>query len=255
MPYNSTIRLVDTKVECDSIEGTIYNVVVQHVWKIVDMSIYAFIPFTIMLICSVIIIVRVASQAQKFNKNKKAAAAAHANKNATKAEQEMSTAPAPQNLRKASLAPTSVKSVNDAKFNSRTRNLALMLIPVNILFLLFLAPVVLTMYLYKDLAKDQLTLAIVELISHCNFTLNFFIYFLTSSKFREEFYKFLNEVVAVFSKRVTGSSTKNLTMRKQSNIGGDRPATIRLPPTGTITKATNNGECVALTDVQNEKQK
>jgi hypothetical protein len=43
------------------------------------------------------------------------------------------------------------------------------------------------------LGSDHLTLVIVELLSYCNFTLNFFIYFATSSKFREEFFKFIDE--------------------------------------------------------------
>ena len=46
-----------------------------------------------------------------------------------------------------------------AKFSSRTRNLAMMMLPVNILFLIFLAPVVLTIYFYSSLGEDKLTLA------------------------------------------------------------------------------------------------
>ncbi len=88
-------------------------------------------------------------------------------------------------------------SEQQAKFSVRTRNLALMLIPVNVLFLAFLAPVVLTMYIYDKLSADQLTLAVVEMLSYCNFTLNFFIYFLTSSKFREEFFKCVAETCAL----------------------------------------------------------
>ena len=68
-----------------------------------------------------------------------------------------------------------------------------MLIPVNILFLIFLAPVVIAMFTYNRLGEDLLTLAIVEFLSYFNFSLNFFIYFLTSSKFREEFLKLVDE--------------------------------------------------------------
>jgi hypothetical protein len=89
--------------------------------------------------------------------------------------------------------PTACQS-NEARMSARTRNLALMLIPVNFLFLAFLAPVVIAMYTYDRLWEDKLTLAVIELLSYCNFTVNFFIYFLTSSKFREEFFKFLDEV-------------------------------------------------------------
>lgn len=47
---------VERIVVCDPVPETFYSYIVQDVWKIIDMSIYAFIPFTIMLICSVIII-------------------------------------------------------------------------------------------------------------------------------------------------------------------------------------------------------
>ena len=79
------------------------------------------------------------------------------------------------------------------KLSNRTRNLALMLIPVNIIFLIFMAPLVIAMFTYEKLGEDSLTLALLEFWSHCNFTFNFFIYFVTSSKFREEFSKLMNE--------------------------------------------------------------
>jgi len=82
----------------------------------------------------------------------------------------------------------------ESRVCSKTRNLAMMLIPVNIMFLLFVGPVVIAIYTYSDLGIDKLALVIVEVLSNCNFTLNFFVYFSTSSKFREEFYKVLDEV-------------------------------------------------------------
>ena len=43
---------IPKEVVCQSIQGTFYNdVVVQKIWKIVDMGIYAFLPFIIMFIC------------------------------------------------------------------------------------------------------------------------------------------------------------------------------------------------------------
>jgi hypothetical protein len=99
----------------------------------------------------------------------------------------------------------------DDKFSLRTRNLALMLIPVNILFLMFMAPVVITMYIYENLFDDKLTLAIVELLSYCNFSINFIIYFLTSSKFREEFFKLMNECSLKLKCKNTNISHLNTT--------------------------------------------
>ena len=191
---------VRQEVVCETRNGTIYNDLVQNLWKIIDMSIYAFIPFIIMLICSVIIIFRVAQQSKKFENKKKNIA----NKTEIKVG-----------------GQTNGRS-NDDKFSSRTRNLALMLIPVNVLFLMFLAPVVITIYIYHRLSEDQLTLAIVELLSYCNFTLNFFIYFLTSSKFREEFFKFLNETFTIsksntYNTNVGTIRQRNIAERKNSN--------------------------------------
>lgn len=162
------------------------------------MSIYAFIPFTIMLICSFIIIIRVAQQSKKFRANKKKTVATTNQSpmlkaNRAECEKRISRdAESTTQHAKLSIQPVTAKS-NEARMSTRTRNLALMLIPVNFLFLAFLAPVVIAMYTYKNLSQDLLTLVIVELLSYCNFTLNFFIYFITSSKFREEFFKFVNE--------------------------------------------------------------
>ena len=106
---------------------------------------------------------------------------------------------------------------SEDKFSLRTRNLALMLIPVNILFLMFMAPVVITMYIYENLFEDKLTLAIVELLSYCNFSINFIIYFLTSSKFREEFYKFMNECSSKFQSKNGNLTQINTTSTKVFN--------------------------------------
>lgn len=185
-PVNQKLQLQGSRVVCSSIENTLYNHITEKVWKLVDMSIFAFIPFVIMLICSVIIIGRVAQQSKKFKKKRTNSTAGNG--------------AVPHHRAKSS--PVGFAQQQQENFNSRTRNLALMLIPVNVLFLLFLAPVVLCMYFYPYLERDRLTLAIVELISYCNFTVNFFIYFLTSSKFREEFYKMLNEHFPRLMRRV-----------------------------------------------------
>lgn len=208
-----------TRVICEPRNGTSYSKMVQNTWKLVDMSIYAFFPFGIMLICSIIIIGRVTQQSNKFKKPFK---------------QKENTA------KGGAQAQSNLRSNNETKFNTRTRNLALMLIPVNVLFLMFMAPVVLTMYLYDNLSYDKLTLAVVELLSYCNFTFNFFIYFLTSSKFREEFYKFVNEYFCksannnnnnntnktnattinstVIANRKAQQNTKNMTIEANENI-------------------------------------
>ena len=278
-------EIVESKVVCDTRNGTFYHSFIRNTWKLIDMSLYAFLPFAIMFTCSVIIIIRVAQQSNKFkartykgtsqkqkkssdmnrisspnisqsaprgpdnNSNRNKASITHklaeqptttlgdhSFQNDTcdasssmrssvngleraesvhggKLKPSLSLAPtthimnrnsigtspiALAKLRSASSASTPA-TINpnhrpsEAKFSTRTRNLALMLIPVNVLFLMFLSPVVICMYTYDNLGNDQLTLAIVEHLSYCNFSLNFFIYFLTSSKFREEFFKFLNE--------------------------------------------------------------
>ena len=137
------------------------------------MSMYAFIPFVIMLTSSVIIILRIAQQSKKLS--------VHEHKFGNNKE---------------------------SRFTARTRNLALMLIPVNFMFLIFVGPVVVAIYTYKDLGRDHLALVTVEGLSLCNFTLNFFIYFMTSSKFREEFYKLINEI-AQFLKLNKNKRKKN----------------------------------------------
>lgn len=161
----SNQTIVIENVICDIRDGTEYHYFVNNVWKLIDMSMYAFIPFVIMLTSSLIIILRIAQQSKRL-KN-------HSKKNG---------------------------SIKETRFNTRTRNLALMLIPVNIMFLIFVGPVVVAIYTYDDLGKDHLALLIVEGLSLCNFTLNFFIYFATSSKFREEFYKLMDEISSKFKK-------------------------------------------------------
>ncbi|RNA22587.1 FMRFamide receptor-like [Brachionus plicatilis] len=215
----------ETRIVCESRKGSIYDHIVQEVWKIVDMSIYAFIPFFIMFTCSVIIIVRVAQQSKKFNIKKPSVG--------TQTEQRNGRTIGDQ---KESFV---IRNPNEAKFSTRTRNLALMLIPVNVLFLMFLAPVVISMYFYKNLSEDHLTLAIVEFLSYCNMTFNFFIYFITSSKFREEFFKFINEVFVKLKSNSTNrrfNATTNTTMFTT-------PRTDKV-----INKA--NVECVALVNRQ-----
>jgi hypothetical protein len=233
---NSTHEEVDqltSTIRCEPRENTNYGTFVNEVWKVVDIGMLTFIPFTIMITCSIIIIVRVAQQSKKFNKKPKMSAAI---KTENDGEEENLQLKESRNRaigekkrmdnRKVSVAggggvnddtDTSSKAAlnsvisnsksNEAKFNSRTRNLALMLIPVNLLFLAFLAPVVITMYTYDSIGEDKLMLAIVELLSYCNFTINFFIYFITSSKFREEFFKFLNETI--FKNKQNSNSGNN----------------------------------------------
>lgn len=145
-----------------------------------------------MTICSIIIIIRVAEQSKKFQNTK-----------TRKESIAMLKGESTQHRRVSNKDDKSKKIIddenkrnfisNDKKLSLRTRRMGLMLIPVNIMFLLLLSPVCLAMYFYKKLYYDKLTLAIVELLATCNYTFNFIIYFVTSSKFREEFYKFLNE--------------------------------------------------------------
>lgn len=173
-----------------------YNYFVQYIWKLIDMSMFTFIPFLIMLASSIIIIVRIAQQSKKLGNHDK-------NKKDSKGH-----------------------AKQDNRFNARTRNLALMLIPVNIMFLIFVGPVVIAIYTYSDLGRDHLALVTVEVLSNCNFTLNFFIYFATSSKFREEFYKLFDEITSKlktksdrngknFMTNTTGSQTKRLKIKKK----------------------------------------
>jgi hypothetical protein len=245
---NSTYNFINSQIICDSVPGTLYYSMLQSLWKIIDASIFAFIPFFIMLICSVIIIARVATQSNKFKKNKsKSAATSIKSTNTTSTiSKHRNSSPNINNTANGNTNNQANKS-NEAKFSSRTRNLALMLIPVNILFLMFLSPVVLTMYLYEHLSEDRLTLAIVELLSYCNFTFNFIIYFLTSSKFREEFYKFVNETYAFLTKSNKqlinmGGLTSN--MNHKSTLNGEKRARIA---------ANNNrNEAIALLDKNNE---
>lgn len=221
----------NNKLLCDPKIDTNYRVFIFNVWKIIDMSFYAFIPFIIMSICSIIIIIRVAENSKKFQKK------SDAKKIKKKPDVQNDQTINIQLLDNISSAtqnklyeanefpkPITLKVNNDFtkcnrsnenncnfnyrfkkqnqkfKFSNRTRNLALMLIPVNILFLVFLAPVVITLYLYKDLEDDKLTLAIVELLATCNYTFNFIIYFLTSSKFREECKKLFKLIFGKFLK-------------------------------------------------------
>jgi hypothetical protein len=167
----------DTIVICSPRPNTTYSKFIFHHWTLIDMCMFAFIPFIIMSISSIIILYTVSMQSRKMNIH---------NKN----EFEVAT------FRRRS---TTV-AVNERKYKARTRNLALMLIPVNILFFAFLTPVVVTMHFYKRLDEDKLTSAIVELLAICNYTFNFLIYFSTSSKFREEFYKIFNEISFICQK-------------------------------------------------------
>lgn len=169
--------LSNSTVICEPHSETLYNFFVQNIWKVIDMVLYAFIPFAIMLTCSVIIIFKISGQSKKLD-----------------------------------------HSMDKNKFNARTRNLALMLIPVNLMFLFFVGPVVVAIYTYTNLGRDQLALVTVEILSTCNFTLNFFVYFATSSKFREEFYKLFHETFNTNPTRSYINETKkfSISSRKKS---------------------------------------
>ena len=170
-------------VICNPRDGTYYSNFINNVWTIIDMSFFALIPFVIMTVCSFIIIFRVAKQSQRMQSHLKRSINEKKINNAA--------------LRRRS----TISSIHEKKSSMRTRNLALMLIPVNILFLIFLAPVVMTMHFYSKLQNDKLTAAIVELLATCNYTFNLVIYFLTSSKFREELYKLFNELNFTIKKK------------------------------------------------------
>ena len=108
------------------------------------------------------------------------------------------------------------ESKNNQKLTNRTRSLALMLIPVNILFLLFLGPLVIAMFAYDKLGEDSLTLAILEFWSYFNFTFNFFIYFLTSSKFRDESTKMFSELCFIIKiSEVSQINSKPISLYKK----------------------------------------
>ena len=145
-----------------------------------------------MFTCSIIILVRVAQQSKKFKKKKSS------------------------DIKSKDNEP--IKNKNKSQnFGTRTRNLALMLIPVNILFLVFLAPLVIAMFTYDNLGEDSLTLAILEFWSYFNFSFNFFIYLLTSSKFREEFIKLIDETLGKFyiKKEIQQHDTKLTRIKKE----------------------------------------
>jgi hypothetical protein len=186
---NISSTISGNNVLCEPRRGTTYANFIDNAWKIIDMSHFAIVPFIIMTICSIIIIIRVAEQSRKVQTHKKRETKRLLKKRANSITNQTSTS-------MASGENISTPKLN-TKFSSRTRNLALMLIPVNILFLIFLAPVVMVMYFYAKLENDKLTLAIVELLATCNYTFNFIIYFLTSSKFREEFSKLINEIFLI----------------------------------------------------------
>ena len=190
------------EIQCEPPNGTVYYSFIDNAWKIIDMSIFALIPFVIMSICSVIIIIRVAKQSEKVrvhkNREIKSLLSKTVNNNNNNNNNLQEKAKNEESVR--NLSKMKNRNKSEKKFSSRTRNLALMLIPVNILFLVFLAPVVMTMYFYKNVGRDMLTIAITELLAMCNYTFNFIIYFLTSSKFREELCKFFNEILLIFTK-------------------------------------------------------
>ena len=183
------ITLFETKVICNPRPNTLYSDFINYKWTLIDMCIFALIPFIIMSICSVIIIYKVSNQSRKMNTH----------------------------IQKTLRRQSTLATINERKYKTRTRNLALMLIPVNILFFVFLTPVVMAMYFYPNIEEDKLTSAIVELLATCNYTFNFFIYFITSSKFREEFYKSLNELLLMCQNKKSNVQKYITEMTKTSN--------------------------------------
>lgn len=198
--------LSNSTVICEPHSKTVYNFFVQNIWKVIDMVLYAFIPFFIMLTCSVIIIFKISGQSKKLDKSK-----------------------------------------DKTKFTARTRNLALMLIPVNIMFLIFVGPVVVAIYTYRYLGEDQLALVTVEILSTCNFTLNFFVYFATSSKFREEFYKIFHEAV----KRLNNDSVRSYYQSSKNSAKNKYSITNQRK---SLRNEENGLENVLLTQDQNKKE-
>jgi hypothetical protein len=227
-------------VKCRTRNGTSYQAFIINAWKIIDMSFLAFVPFFIMTTCSIIIIMRVSKQSKKLQmgkpKSKPPLTTAKVEEANTHEKQKLlfelkvpiqtcansrySEALTGNDVCSAFDDPSMIASTTGdfrvktkiTRLSSRTRNLAMMMLPVNILFLVFLAPVVITIYFYEKLGEDKLTLAIVELLSHCNHTFNFFIYFATSSKFRDEFHKFVNSLTL---RMVNFKTSPNMTSANQ----------------------------------------
>jgi hypothetical protein len=192
---NSTSIIV-----CQTRTNTTYQMFITQVWKIIDMSLFAFIPFIIMSSCSVIILFVVSRQSKKFQKKQESPLASSSNEHKNRD-----------------------KKPFVSKLSTRTRNLALMLIPVNVLFILFVGPIVVAIYFYRNLGKDLLSLAILELLTNCNYSFNFFIYFATSSKFREEFGKLFGKNLLLFKNSEHSKVTKMLTtnFRKTTALPND----------------------------------
>jgi hypothetical protein len=195
-PHLNYLKRIE-RTECEPRNNTQYKDFIEHTWKLIDLSMYALVPFFIMLTSSVIIIIKIAQQSKKFSKphgTKVKKTKLNSNKNDLTNNNNNNNCDDHHQITKLQANKVTHPKI-DSKFSTRTRNLALMLIPVNVMFLLFVGPVVIAIYTYEKLHENYFALLILEVLNSCNFTVNFFIYFLTSSKFREEFFKFINETL------------------------------------------------------------
>ncbi|XP_052105746.1 probable G-protein coupled receptor 139 [Mytilus californianus] len=134
-------------------------------WPFIDFAVYCFFPFTIMLICNVLIIRTSIKSFKRFSSIKENTL--------------------PKNL---------AYQANSRRQHNRNSNMTAMLLSVNISFLVCTLPVSVyyiceTFYMEADPSLMYLLEAISSLLMYLNNAISFFLYCLSGTKFRKELVK------------------------------------------------------------------
>jgi hypothetical protein len=172
---------------CFPIGGEYYNYFYNHIWNWIDACIYSFIPFLIMIACSIIILVQINKKKPTLTMNK--------NTRLNKKLQEKSA--------------------------RRNNQLLIMLTGTNFYFILTSLPYCVThlisniekIYVYNEFA---LILLIIYILAYSNNSVNIIFYILFSEKYRQKFIDLIKSPLK--SRKETNKKRKSLASISTQNF-------------------------------------
>ncbi|XP_071086120.1 cysteinyl leukotriene receptor 1-like [Haliotis cracherodii] len=195
-------------VDCDAANDDMKEFVTV-IWPWIDLFIVCFVPFTIMIICNVIIIRKLAISASKIRRHtvSERERYQHELKSTNQNAQHISTSHGQSKHPKISVISTQSNNNNNNN-NTKARSacpksshLTVMLLSVNCLFLLLTSPIVVYMIGFGTWREDpdpqtearlHLSWCLVNLLQYTNNAAHFFLYCLTGPRFRRELLRMMS---------------------------------------------------------------
>jgi hypothetical protein len=155
----------------------------------VDLIMYSILPFTIMLICSFLIIKALYESAKRLNRLKK------------------------QQKDKESIENLTILNNNKTSVTNRQKHkhLSYTLITLNFIFFILISPLVIVLVISKNITDEsKILLNTVYLLAYSNHSLNFFLYAFSSPPFRHQ----ASQLISFRKKANTNEN--ELTQRKKN---------------------------------------